>query len=85
MSARVLSNVRIVANVMVDEPSRMPALQWVPGELRAEMLHPWQRQKDIIVRYLTPRQMQEYENHLVCIRCGRRCVGSCSLYRLPRP
>jgi hypothetical protein len=74
-------NVRVTANVMVvpDPPDSTLEIRSLPGDLAVQiyrqLLWPdtWS-----IKKALSEVQWQEYEQYLVCRRCGRPCAGTCS-------
>lgn len=57
---------------IVDEKNRY---KYLPGDLLCEV---YPEYKDVRNRkYLTPRQLEEYQKYLPCLLCGRACQGSC--------
>jgi len=53
-------------------------LRYLPGDLIGE-IYPELVDRRCIKNNLTPEQIEEYEQYLVCELCGRRCAGTCVL------
>jgi hypothetical protein len=70
-------NVSVMANVMTVQARAEDDIAYLPGDLAAKVYgHLWLTPKGIR-KHLTPHQLVEYEQYLVCLRCSRPCAGTC--------
>lgn len=78
------TNIAASANVMVERhPNRSSDLTdaeriaALPGDFAVQVYRSFWPNKEVIRKRLTPAQLIEYEQYLVCGRCGRTCAGTC--------
>lgn len=74
------SNLDVTSNLMLRSrltQGRRP-YNFFPGDFLAEVCPPvWTDSRNIEARF-TPKQLDEYRQYLACLRCRRRCNGTCS-------
>jgi hypothetical protein len=77
LNARNRPNVAIDPNVMPVPDRRDDEIDHLPGDLVVQIYRSWWPSISAIRTNLTERQWIEYEQHLICHRCGRPCAGTC--------
>lgn len=70
------SNLSVGSNLMLDDMTHEPKHRYLPGDFVVQV-YPNFRDARFIEKYLTARQLVEYRQYLVCIRCRRPCAGTC--------
>ena len=70
------SNLQIRSNLMLDDEEHTPHHRYLPGDFLA-LVYKGKVDNRIVERELTQRQLVEYRQYLPCIRCGKRCAGTC--------
>ncbi len=70
------SNLSVRSNLMLDDEAHRPQYRYLPGDFLKEV-YPNFADTRIMEDVLTRQQIIELRQYLVCIRCGRRCAGSC--------
>lgn len=68
------SNIALKSNVMVE--GLKPFIQSCPGDL-AYLLHPSLFDLRTQHQHFSEKQIQEYQQTLVCFLCHRPCAGTC--------
>ena len=63
---------------MIDDSVHKPIIKYLPGDFLAQV-YPEKVDRRLIERELTPRQIKEYEQYLICLKCGRTCAGTCEI------
>jgi hypothetical protein len=73
------STVQLRANVMVEMNRPSEELHHIPGDY-AVLIYgsTLLGRKELIRKYLTPKQQLEHEQYLVCNLCRLPCAGTCS-------
>lgn len=71
------SNITIPSNLMPDSPEYKPEYRYVPGDYVGR-IYPSVVDVRSVRDYLSPQQVVELEQYLVCGRCGKTCAGTCS-------
>ena len=69
------SNLQIKSNLMVDDGKNKQS-QYFPGDF-AYQLNPGSFDSRVQSRYWTEKQIHEYQQTLICLRCKRACAGTC--------
>lgn len=71
------SSLKVEPNLMLyDDKAYREAYRYMPGDLVGS-LFPYMVWRDLIDRYLTPKQKEEFLHSLTCTRCHRPCAGTC--------
>jgi len=70
------SNLLVRSNLMLDDKTHEPKYRYLPGDFVVQVYSNF-RDARVIEDYLTARQLVEYRQYLVCIRCRRPCAGTC--------
>lgn len=70
------SSVDLRSNLMVDDEQHSPKHTYIPGDF-LRLIRPWLFDRRIQKDTLTPTQVIEYEQYLVCNICERTCAGTC--------
>jgi hypothetical protein len=70
------SNVSIRSNVMLDDKHHQRKYRYLPGDFAAQV---YQECRDVRTadQYLSPEQLVERRQYIVCRRCQRPCAGTC--------
>ena len=69
------SQLILFSNLMVDDDAHKPEYRFMPGDYVAQL---YPVLADVRSRnLLTPQQIVELEQYLVCVHCGRPCAGTC--------
>ena len=69
------SQLMLYSNLMVDDDEHRPAYRFMPGDYLPIVFPEF---RDVQKRNaLTPQQLVELDQYLVCVRCGRKCAGTC--------
>jgi hypothetical protein len=71
------SNVSIRSNVMLDDAQHQQKYRYLPGDFAAQVYAEC-RDARTTEYYLTPQQLIEKMQYLICIRCRRPCAGTCT-------
>ena len=71
------SNVSIRSNVMLDDAHHHQKYLYLPGDFAAQV-YPECRDVRTAELYLSPEQLVEKRQYIVCIRCRRPCAGTCA-------
>lgn len=77
MSDQPIANVALRPNVMTVSKRQHDEIAHLPGDFAVQIYRVWWTSPATIRTNLTPLQLIEYEQHLVCHRCGRPCAGTC--------
>jgi hypothetical protein len=72
----VRPNVSIRSNVMLDDAEHQRKYRYLPGDFAAQV-YPECRDVRLADCYLSPQQLVEKRQYLICIRCRRPCAGTC--------
>lgn len=70
------ANLRIISNLMIDDASIIKH-HYLPGDFVAQV-YPEKVDSRVIERELTPKQIIEFQQYLVCLNCRMPCAGTCS-------
>lgn len=74
------SNLAVFPNVMLAQSTAFEEIRFLPGDLAVQVYKAsLMGRPDSIRRYLSPGQVVEYEQYLVCSLCRRPCAGTCRL------
>lgn len=70
------SNVAVRSNLMLDDLDHRPQHRYLPGDF-LKLIHAELVDTRTIDKELTRQQIIELEQYLVCMRCRRKCAGTC--------
>ncbi len=71
-----MSNVAVRSNLMIDDQAHRPQHRYLPGDF-LKLVYAELIDTRTIHKELTRQQIIELEQYLVCVRCRRRCAGTC--------
>lgn len=72
------SNLRLRSNLMpLSLIPKGEEHRFLPGDY-VGLAYPEFVDRRVIDRYLTPKQIDEYEQVLICVKCGKACAGTCT-------
>ena len=71
---RLKSNLMIRSNVMVEGQANK--YKFVPGDLIIQLFPEWSDNR-VIAKHLSPQQIEEYQESLICLLCKKPCIGTC--------
>lgn len=72
------SNLNIKSNLMIDDAKHQNERRWLAGDLRVQ-IYPEFKDVRVIQSKLSPEQIIEYRQYLVCQKCKRTCAGTCEV------
>lgn len=71
------SNLCLKSNLMlVERVPKYEEYRFLPGDYISQA-YPEYTDRRLINRYLSPEQIHEYEQIIVCIHCKKACAGTC--------
>jgi len=71
------SNLTIFSNLMPDDdPRYKPEYRYIPGDYVGK-IYPTAVDNRSIQQYLSQQQIVEFDQYLVCTKCGNTCAGTC--------
>jgi hypothetical protein len=70
------SDLTVRANLMIDDEVHKPESRYLPGDFVAAVF-PEFRDRRVADTRMTPQQLSERDQYLVCAICGRTCAGTC--------
>lgn len=70
------SNVAVRSNLMLDDEQHKPNYRYIPGDYVGK-IYPELTDTRVSWKELTPLQLVEMRQYLICIRCQRPCAGTC--------
>jgi hypothetical protein len=73
----MISNITIRSNLMIDDDEHKPEYRYLPGDF-VGVVYPGMIDVRVIERDLTPQQIVELKQYLICSVCHRMCAGTCS-------
>lgn len=77
MSDEPLPNVDLVPNVMVAKERPADEIAELAGDLAVRIYKKDWPNPAVVRAMLTDVQYVEYEQYMVCLRCGKPCAGTC--------
>ena len=70
------SNVAVRSNLMLYDEEHKPQHRYIPGDYVGQ-IYPDLTDTRVFEKELTPVQLMEMRQYLICMRCQRPCAGSC--------
>lgn len=70
------SNLAVRSNLMLLDEQHQYQYRYLPGDF-VKMVYPELTDVRLYERNLSPQQIIEMKQYLVCIRCRRPCAGTC--------
>lgn len=73
-------NLAISSNLMIDDDIHKPLHRYIPGDYVGQIYRELADNR-VAGRELTPRQLIEQRQYLLCLLCRRSCAGTCGARR----
>ncbi len=70
------SNLAVRSNLMLDDENHREYHRYLPGDF-VKQVYPNMVDVRSIRDYLSPQQIIEHQQYLICTICGRPCAGTC--------